>query len=45
MGLSGAVWAFVQPPAGDPLIEGFRLVEAVQSDAMEQLYSHALHGV
>jgi 4-hydroxy-4-methyl-2-oxoglutarate aldolase len=36
----GAAWGWAQPTAGDPLIEGFRLVEVASvSDAMEQLYS------
>src|SRR5438105_3067165 len=33
-----AAWTFAQPP-GDPLMEGFRVVEAASvADAMEQLY-------
>jgi regulator of RNase E activity RraA len=36
--LAGAAWGTAQP-AGDPLIEGFRLVEVASvSDAVEQLY-------
>jgi hypothetical protein len=33
-----------QPPAGDPIIEGFRLVEVASvADAMEQLYGQRAH--
>jgi 4-hydroxy-4-methyl-2-oxoglutarate aldolase len=36
--LAAAVWVLAQP-AGDPLIEGFRMVEVASvADAMEQLY-------
>src|SRR6202162_6051196 len=36
--LTAAVWVLAQP-AGDPLIEGFRMVEVASvADAMEQLY-------
>src|SRR3954449_10922240 len=36
-------WLFAQP-AGDPLIEGFRLVEVASvADAMEQLYGQRSH--
>jgi 4-hydroxy-4-methyl-2-oxoglutarate aldolase len=36
-------WLFAQP-AGDPLIEGFRLVEVASvADAMEQLYGQRAH--
>src|SRR3982751_1395469 len=34
-----AGWLYARAPAGDPLIEGFRLVEVASvADAMEQLY-------
>ena len=37
-GIAAAVWLLAQP-SGDPIIEGFRLVEVASvSDAMEQLY-------
>jgi 4-hydroxy-4-methyl-2-oxoglutarate aldolase len=36
--ISAAVWVMAQPPAGDPIVEGFRNVEAASvSDAMEQV--------
>ena len=36
--LAAAVWVLAQP-VGDPLIEGFRMVEVASvADAMEQLY-------
>jgi len=36
--VAGSVWATAQP-GGDPLVEGFRMVEVASvSDAMEQLY-------
>ena len=36
--VAGSVWVMAQP-AGDPMIEGFRMVEVASvSDAMEQLY-------
>src|SRR2546426_8465164 len=36
-------WLFAQP-AGDPLLEGFRLVEVASvADAMEQLYGQRAH--
>src|SRR5438132_6449338 len=42
VGLGFAAWVLAQggaPPSGDPLIEGFRTVEAASvADAMEQLY-------
>jgi regulator of RNase E activity RraA len=39
-----AVWVLAQGPAGDPLIEGFRLVEVPSvTDAMEQLYGQRAH--
>src|SRR5215469_726384 len=37
--LTAAVWLLAQSPSGDPLTEGFRMVEVASvSDAMEQLY-------
>jgi len=37
--LTAAVWLMAQAPTGDPLTEGFRMVEVASvSDAMEQLY-------
>jgi 4-hydroxy-4-methyl-2-oxoglutarate aldolase len=37
--VAGSVWVMAQPAAGDPLVEGFRMVEVASvSDAMEQLY-------
>jgi regulator of RNase E activity RraA len=42
-GLLVAGWLYAQP-AGDPLIEGFRLVEVASvADAMEQLYGQRAH--
>lgn len=42
---SAALWLVAQqPPAGDPLIEGFRLVEVASvADAIEQLYGERAH--
>jgi 4-hydroxy-4-methyl-2-oxoglutarate aldolase len=43
VGLSLTCWVVAQP-AGDPLIEGFRLVEVASvADAMEQLYGQRSH--
>jgi 4-hydroxy-4-methyl-2-oxoglutarate aldolase len=36
--ITATVWVMAQPPAGDPLVEGFRNVEVASvSDAMEQV--------
>ncbi len=42
--LSIAAWLRAQQPAGDPIVEGFRLVEVASvADAMEQLYRQRAH--
>jgi 4-hydroxy-4-methyl-2-oxoglutarate aldolase len=42
--LAAAGWIHAQQPKGDPLIEGFRLVEVASvADAMEQLYGQRAH--
>jgi regulator of RNase E activity RraA len=41
--LAAGAWLFAQP-SGDPLIEGFRMVEVASvTDAMEQLYKQPAH--
>src|SRR3954452_6522485 len=41
--LAASFWAYAQP-SGDPLIEGFRLVEVASvADAIEQLYGQRAH--
>ncbi|MCX7604299.1 MAG: RraA family protein, partial [Bryobacteraceae bacterium] len=41
---AAAAFLLAQAPAGDPLIEGFRLVEVASvADAMEQLYGQRAH--
>lgn len=43
-GAAAAVLLLAQPPAADPLIEGYRLVEVASvADAMEQLYGKRAH--
>jgi 4-hydroxy-4-methyl-2-oxoglutarate aldolase len=42
--LAAAGWLYAQQPPRDPLIEGFRLVEAASvADAVEQLYGQRAH--